>query len=336
MANILLLGAGGNAGINFTKCVQKEGNRVFGVDMNKYYLDSCNADVTLNLDFDKKLEGILQIIEDYKIDMIHAQPDPEVKWLLSQPSLSKYIFPHSKDLLEKFSNKMYCQSVWSKKHEFSTYSYLECCMNPNLFQEMSIKGGGKVWTRAIHGAGSKAALPVTSFQQAHDWINYWDSVKGINASDFMLCQYLPGKEYAVQTFWYEGQLIHSQQRERVAYFFGALMPSGQTSTPSVARITSDRDVYDTAYDAITSINPSPHGIYCVDLKRDIQNKVIPMEVNYGRFFTTSDFFAEVGVNTPSTYVQAFIGNEISSSIEKVKEPYYWVRGLDKEPKLLKY
>lgn len=335
MGNILLLGAGGNAGINFTKCMHMAGHKVYGGDMNKFYLESSNADTKVDIDYSNKLSSIEGILEKYQIDMIHAQPDLEVRWLLSQPSLSKYVFPHKLKILEKFSNKMHCQAIWSAKYNFSTYSYLECCLKPSLFQEMAQKGGGKVWVRAIHGAGSKAALPVTSFDQAHNWVHYWDSMKKITPSEFMLCQFLPGKEYAVQTFWRDGILIHSQQRERVAYFFGALMPSGQTSTPSIAKITSDKDVYDTAYNAIHMIDSHPHGIYCVDLKRDIEGKVIPMEVNYGRFFTTSDFFAKVGVNTPSVYVDTFMNKIPEEMVEKVTTAFYWVRGLDKEPKLMK-
>lgn len=336
MANILLLGAGGNAGINFTKCVHKGGHKVIGIDINNYYLDTCNADEKVGIGSDDKVGDILEIINHFRVDMIHAQPDNEVKWLLSQPELEKYRFPHSLEMWKKFSNKLYCQDIWTKRIPFSTYSFLECSLKPHLFEKMKYKGGGKVWVRAIQGAGSKAALPITSFTQAENWINYWEEARGINQSDFMLCQYLPGREYAVQTLWKDGQLIHSQQRERLVYFFGALMPSGQTSTPAVAKITNDKDVYSEAYAAIKDIDCLPNGIYCVDIKRDINGIPIPMEVNYGRFFTTSDFFAEVGVNTPLDYVNMFLHQPFLENMEKVTEPYYWIRGLDKEPKLIKY
>lgn len=355
MANILLLGAGGNASLNFVKCLKKHSDHtVFGADMNKYYLDACNSDVKIQLDYTSemsKMVSILKMVNQHKIQMIHAQPDPEVKFLLEHISIlgkeddwafnkdTGLIFPHSLEIWEKFANKLYCQGIWNKEViHIETHSFLECCLNPKLFAAMSKQGNGKVWIRAVSGAGSKAALPITSFSQAEAWVDYWEEARGMNKSDFMLVEHLPGKEYAVQTFWLEGELIQSQARQRLIYFFGAIMPSGQTSTPAVACIIDRQEPYQTAYKAIRAIDPKPHGIYCVDIKENSRGDCVPMEVNYGRFFTTSDFFAEVGVNSPLEYVNSFTNRNYSPnvSIEAVKEPYHWIRGLDKEPKLIKY
>lgn len=341
MARILLIGCGGNASMNFIKSVKKNsGHTFYGMDMNRFYLDASSVDVKLELNLDHKLECITQAILDHHIDMVHAQPDPELKFLLeNKAKLIDYVFPHSLDIWEKFSNKLYCQKIWGEKIiGIKTYSFLECCLNPKYFEEMKHAGKGKVWLRAVQGAGSKAALPVTNFNQAEHWVSYWEEARGMNSSDFMLCEHLPGNEYAVQTFWLNGQLIQSQARQRLIYFFGALMPSGQTSTPAVACTVDDQDVYLTAYRAITAVDPLPHGIYCVDLKRNSSNTPVPMEVNYGRFFTTSDFFAELGVNSPLEYVNSFVKDNYKPTykVESIKETVHWIRGLDREPKLMQY
>lgn len=337
---ILLLGCGGNAGINFTKCIHKSTDyEVVGVDMNKYYLDSSNADYKEQIILSYKKEEILRLIDKYDIKMIHAQPDPEVKYLLSTPELKPYTFNHDLNLLNRFENKLDCQKIWSTTIKpFTTCSFQEAKENPALFSEMLYKGNGKVWVRCMKGAGSKAALPVQTIEQAANWISYWREIRSIPESDFMLCQFLPGKEYAVQTFWLNGELVHSQARERLIYFFGALMPSGQTSTPAVAKTISDVRPYATAYKAIYSIDPNPHGIYCVDMKEDFEGDPIPTEVNYGRFFTTSDFFAELGVNTPLEYVKSFTDKDYipNYKINRLDPSYFWIRGLDKLPKLIKY
>lgn len=339
MANILLLGAGGNAGINFTKCVQKAGHTVFGLDANKYYLASSNCNVKIT-DVIHTDTSLLDLVSHYRIDMIHAQPDILVKWLLERSeSFEGYLFGHDSVTWSRFSNKLFCQEIWSKTiTPFEAHSFLECCLKPILFEKMRHAGAGKVWIRAVSGAGSKAALPITSFSQAENWVSYWEEARGMNKTDFMLSEFLPGKEYAVQTFWHKGDLIHSQARERLIYFFGALMPSGQTSTPAVAKTIDEKRVYTTAVDAILAVDPQPHGIYCLDMKENSRGELVPTEVNYGRFFTTSDFFASMGVNTPAEYVRSFTEKHYKPDfrINYLNPNYYWIRGLDKEPKLIKY
>ena len=113
------------------------------------------------------------------------------------------------------------------------------------------------------------------------------------------------------------------------------MPSGQSSTPSVARTIHDRKVYDTAYLAIKAITPNPHGIYCVDLKESSDQNIIPLEVNYGRFFTTSNFFAALGVNGPAQLLSLACSYPVKKSVEIIKEEIYWTRGLDRHPYLAK-
>ena len=39
---------------------------------------------------------------------------------------------------------------------------------------------------------------------------------------FLLCEYLPGRDYAVQSLWHEGELIQAKTCERLEYLFGVL------------------------------------------------------------------------------------------------------------------
>lgn len=339
--NILLLGCGGNAGINFTKCLKNYSTHnftVYGMDTNKYYLYTSNADVLIPSpefkDSAEKLNFIKSIVLEKNIDFIHAQPDPEVKFLLENKShFEGKLFNHNIELWNIFSNKLYCQKIWKEKLalNFLAYSFSEIQDKPELFNEV-VSISGKAWVRYTEGAGSKAALPVTTLEQAKNWINYWKECRNLEESKFMIAEYLPNKEYAVQTFWHNGECIQIQARIRLIYFFGALMPSGQTSTPAVAVTVDDPNhlVYTIAKKAILSIDEKPHGIYCVDLKESVKNEIVPMEVNYGRFFTTTDFFASLGRNMPEAYVRG-----LTTPSPPLAERVYWVRGLDKEPKLLK-
>ena len=133
-----------------------------------------------------------------------------------------------------------------------------------------------------------------SGRQALAWIRWWIDERGLRASDFMVSEMLPGREFAYQSVWQDGELIAGQARERVEYLYGHLTPSGQTSTPSVARTVSIPAVDDLAKRAIRALDPRPRGVFCVDIKESATGVPKVTEINAGRFFTTSNFFAARG------------------------------------------
>ena len=122
----------------------------------------------------------------------------------------------------------------------------------------------RVWVRAIRGAGSRASLPVTTAAQAEPWIDYWHAHQGLDHTAFMASKFLPGREYAWQSLWFEGELVTSQARERIEYVFGNLTPSGQTSSPSVARTVNRADVNAAGEQAVRAVSTKPHGVHCVE------------------------------------------------------------------------
>lgn len=335
--NILVLGSGGNAGINFSKSILLSGKyKVIGCDIDEYFINHsiCNKNYLIPKETESKKKKLLEIIYNENIKFIHAQPDPEVKFLLTNHEFKPYIFSHSIDKLNLFSDKFECQKKWIKELnlDFKIEKFVN--LNESSFNSF-LKQNKKVWVRAIRGAGSKAALPVATYSQAKNWITYWVEFKGMSYDDFMICEYLPNEEYAVQTFWKDGNLIHSQARQRIRYVFEGIMPSGQSSTPSVARTIKNEKVYESAVKFIKCLDNTPNGIYCIDMKTNFEGQIIPTEINYGRFFTTSYFFSALGVNTPLEYVNSFFSLPSNSKINYLDENIYCIRGLDVEPKILK-
>ena len=342
MKIIGLLGCGGNAGINFVKSIKlaDPNIKIVGFDTDIYNLASSNSDIKIlinNTEILNKIKTINENIDKYKIDAIHAQPDSEVQFLCNNKNDIKcYIFDHNIDEWHLFSNKLLCAKKWITKLDldFTSYSLTDVIENNLLWNNITSKQD-KAWIRMTKGAGSRAALPVLSLTDAKNWANYWINTMNFTMKDFMVSEFLPGPEYAVQTFWLNGNMIHAQARERLVYFFGNIMPSGQSSTPAVAVTTKDPNVYNVAKNSILSLNQKPHGIYCVDLKTNINNQIIPMEINYGRFFTTSDFFARLDVNTPYVYIQSILNNNLpKTKVNSIQSGYYWIRAIDKEPLLL--
>ena len=153
----------------------------------------------------------------------------------------------------------------------------------------------------------------------------------------VLQRFLPGKEFAFQSIWYNGKLVTSQARERVEYIFGNLTPSGQSSSPSVARTVHRADVNKTATSAILSVDPNATGVFCVDLKENKKGKPCVTEINAGRFFTTSNFFSCAGSNMPYYYIKMAFGEELPKlpKYNPIESNLYWVRMMDMGYKLVK-
>jgi carbamoyl-phosphate synthase large subunit len=149
----------------------------------------------------------------------------------------------------------------------------------------------------------------------------------------MLCEFLPGREFAFQSVWKDGEIICSMARERLEYLMGNLFPSGQSSSPSVAKTVHDERVNEIATKAIKRIDGKATGIFCVDLKEDRQGTPRVTEINAGRFFTTCDFFANCGVNMADLYVRLGMGKELPyvDQYNAVPEDIYWIRGVDTTP-----
>ena len=195
-----------------------------------------------------------------------------------------------------------------------------------------------VWVRLNRGAGSIGALPVRTYEQAKNWIDYWADMKGQWHTNFMFCEHLPGREFAWQSLWHDGELIRGFPRERLEYVFGHLMPSGQSSTPSVAVLSKDLRVPTLGAAAVGAVDVKPHGIYGVDMKEDVEGNLKVTEINVGRFYTTSDFGATMGENLPHQYMLLGMGGKVSDLVFYVdvigrEETPYWIRGLDREPVL---
>lgn len=341
MTKILLLGCDGNAGINYAKSIWEADKtiEIIGTGFSKYHInvaDDAGVDTHLIDPSDWGIEKKRQFIYDaisYGVDFIHAQPEEEVRdlcLLQNDLEIKKRTFGKNIDEWRLFNDK----GLTMQNSAVKFYSFSEVRNNPAFFNKLITKNN-TVWIRARSGAGSKWALPVISLQQAENWVNYLALTKGANAHDFILSEYLPGKEYAVQLFYIDGELFHCQARERVEHHFAKQMVSGQSSTPSVARTVNNPEVSFYAASCVIDCVEKPNGIYGVDIRYNSDNQPTMTEVNYGRYFTTSNFFANIGINTPyAEYMYVTSGEIPEKKIDQIKDEMYWIRGLDHEPVLM--
>jgi len=341
MSKILLLGCDGNAGINYAKSIWMADKtiEIIGTGFSPYHINvarDAGIDATLidpdDWNIDTKRKFIYDAIS-YGVDFIHAQPEEEVRDLclmqhdeaIKSRTFGKNI--HEWRMFQDKTSAMQAAGI-------NFISYSEMRDNEVRFTHL-LKNTSTAWIRARSGSGSKWALPVSTPQQAKNWVDYLVFTKGAGPHQFILSEYLPGKEYAVQLFYIDGELFHCQSRERVEHHFAKQMVSGQSSTPSVARTVDEPEISFYAASCVIDSVENPNGIYGVDLRLDTDGNPVMTEINYGRYYTTSNFFASVGVNTPYEEYEYVISGKIPiKRIDQVQDEMYWIRGLDHEPVLM--
>lgn len=347
--NILILGVGGTAGMNFLSCINKNLYNVFGTEINEFRLE-CLKTYFRDFKFLKVQENthpdyyknLYDIIKQNNIQFIYAQPDSEVQALSKITEILKRVF-NVETFLPSKKTLLICRDKYKTSTllgNFAPKHILFDLKNKNLHKDFlnlrrQVKSK-KLWIRATIGAGSKAALPVFSFEQALNWYNYCkdrdDKLKV--TSDFMISEYLPGREIAWQGIFNEGELITSFSRERVDYLFGSQMPSGQSSTPSVSKYYNSKKMNVHIFSFINRIDKKPHGIFGIDMKENEKGELKVTEINAGRFYTTSLFPKALGLNLPSIYLsQIFNKNTTLNTKLNIDDTrdFYQIRSIDFEP-----
>ncbi|MFQ5406000.1 MAG: ATP-grasp domain-containing protein [Candidatus Micrarchaeia archaeon] len=341
MKRILVCSAGGAAAINFVDSLRMEAEKMFivGADCNKWHLENSDSNVKYvvpRCNQEGYLKKLNEIIYSEKVEFVHPQSDSEVRFLSeNREKVNAKTFLPDKKTVEICQDKAKCVEILRANNVgVPRTACLEDLRVEEAFSRLKLE---KAWVRATRGAGSRAALPVNSAGQAQNWINYWVEFNGFKREDFMISEFLPGREYAFQSIWKNGEIVTSQARERLEYIFGNLMPSGQTSSPSVARSVHNNQVNETAERAVRAIDKNASGVFCVDLKENALGVPCVTEINSGRFFTTSNFFSKAGANMPFTYLKLAFGQEVKdvSKYNVVPEGFYWIRVVDKYPVLLR-
>ncbi len=337
MKRILVTGAGGPAGINFIKALRLAPERIHivGSDVNRWHLELPPIDKAYLLPpasspgYVKKLNELIRI---EKIEFVHCQPDAEVEVVSeNREKVKAPTFLPSKKAIKICHDKFKTYEILRENDVPVPETFLidDQSAISSILSRL-LKSSDVVWLRATRGAGSRASLPVRLESLAREWINYWMSTRSLGSSQFIMSEFLPGKDFAFQSVWKDGVLVTSQARVRLEYLFGNLTASGQTSSPSVAMTVHRDAVNKTATQAILSVDEKPNGVFCVDLKENRRGIPCVTEINAGRFFTTSDFYARLGCNMPWILVRLAYREKISRmpKYDPVPEGVYWIRIMD--------
>jgi biotin carboxylase len=340
---ILVTGAGGAPAANFVDSLRQanEEFHIVGADASPFMVELAAVEtryVIPRADDEAYIDELNSVIEAEGVEFVHPQPDQEVALLARRRAeLRTRTFLPSPETVDLCQDKARL-TMTLRDAGLRTPRFAVATSRESLVAAASsvVREHGRAWVRARRGAGSRAALPVSSGELAGNWADYWVNERGLAYADFMVSEFLPGPEFAYQSLWRGGELVSAGVRERVEYLFGHLFPSGQSSSPSVARTVDRPDVEETAAAAVRAADPEADGVFCVDLKEDGAGRPLVTEINAGRFFTTSNFFARAGLNMPYWYVKLGLGEELPELPPSgLDEGIYWIRMIDVGYKLVR-
>lgn len=339
MKRILVTGAGGSPSVNFTRSLRKgsEEYYIVGTDADKYYLQRAEVDAKYlaPLASDPKYIDFLNyVIDKEQIEFVHAQNDVEVSFLSENREKinAKTFFP-AKETVRVLQDKFESFKVWEQAG-IKVPKTIMIDRQTDL-QDLLNSLGGSMWIRATSGAGGRGSLPVHDVKTAKNWLDFHEK-NGAWDGNFTASELLEPETVTWMSIWKDGELVVAQGRKRLYWELAKISPSGVTGATGTGLTYSDAELDAIAEKAVRSIDPSPTGLFGVDMAYDKNGVPNPTEINIGRFFTTHQFFTDAGLNMPEMFVKLGYG-EVVPKLEKVRNPLpdglVWVRGMDFEPVL---
>jgi hypothetical protein len=176
MARVVVLGAHGNAGRNYAKCLKMAGHTVYGLDTDTDFyrptpecytgkierLPEFKADLVYT-----RAEMLLDFVEANGIEFVHPQPEEEVEFLFQIMSLSEwyprfapYVWP-LRPTKVCFDDKLFTiLNYINSKYDFEN-SPIYVSSQYNI-EDLA---GRKVWARQRYGAGSKGSEIIWDVEQ---------------------------------------------------------------------------------------------------------------------------------------------------------------------------
>ncbi|MDA4122310.1 MAG: hypothetical protein OK456_03915 [Thaumarchaeota archaeon] len=340
---VFVTGAGGLAGVNFVRALRasKRGYYIVGSDFSKYHIVYPDLDsryLTPRHTDPKFMPRLAEIVRQEKVDFLHPQPSSEA-FVISgdRKRLHCKVFLPDQNVMKVGQDKLLTQQALRKEG-------IPVAKTSTLSSVKDIEGafsslGSPLWVRARHGAGGRLSLLCNDAEEARHWVELWVK-RGSRIDEFILQEYLPGRNIAWDSIWKDGRLVTSYARERLEYPFKHISPSGITGTPSVARIVRDSRLNDVSQRAVKAIDPRPGGAYSIDVKESSKGEMCVTEVDSGKFHSTMPLWGYIAVkhlglpwyaNFADLYVRLGMGESLTESIpptDLLPEGYYLLRDMD--------
>jgi len=334
---VLITGAGGPGAVNMTRSLRDAPEEVFtvGADASRFYVHLAETDEKVLVPKASEpdyIDSINGVSGKFSIDFIMPNSSVEMEILgKNRDALgAKTFFPGS-ETLEIANSKWLSYLKWRdagtgvpatiliEKEGDVERAFGEIGTNPVWFRGAGIPGKG------IGGA----ALPCRTPLQAKGWIEFYRGYGGFIASE-----YLPGRNLTWIGLFRNGALITSQGRERDAYVIPHVSPSGITGAPAISHTIHSDELNNLGLKAALAIDREMNGVCFIDFKESADGRLLPTEINAGRFGTTHYFYARAGLNLPYLLLKTAFGEPLPADLKKfnpLPPDIYWIRTLDCGP-----
>lgn len=340
-ARLLVLEAGHAPGNNLVRSL-KAGDPsllVIGCNESRFYLKKSPADrnYLLPLSTADYSRALRRIVRAERIDLVIPTTDAGVRRLLHlRNKIGCRTFLPRKVLVERCQDKYALVKFLSERGipVPRTYLITDTRRIAQLFRRLN--PASILWCRVRAGSGSYGAIPVRTPAQAKGWIAFWEGMHAVPPGSFTLSEYLPGRDYCVQSIWNRGQLVLAKMAERITYLDTG-SPSGRSSMPALAKTVYDPYVVDVCNRAIRALDAHASGVFFVDLKENERGDPCITEINAGRFATMTNLHDLAGKhNMAVSYVRVALGKRVSiPNAFDFAEGVYLVRSVDTLPAVVR-
>jgi len=339
---LLIMGAGSGASNNLIRSLRAGDPCLFivGCHHNRFFLKKSLADRnyliprTTHTGF---AESLGHVIETERIDLLIPNSDTEVSAVSKlRDKIPCRLFLPRHAVIELCQDK-YELTVFLRSRGIpapDTYPVTDLDGVEELFRQLAPRS--RLWCRIRTGAGSMGAIPVKTPAQTRSWVSYWQEMRGVSATAFVLSEYLPGRDFACQSLWKDGTLVLIKTTERVSYVGAGNAPSGTSSVASIHKTVYEPQVAKASAAAVRVLDENVTGAFSVDLKEDTLGRPCITEINAGRFLSGTTIFDLTGKhNMALTYVRLALGDaaDIRDPYDAA-EDYYMVRDLDTSPDIV--
>ena len=340
-ARLLILEAGSAASNNLIRSLRAGDRSVITVGCNEspFVLQKSGAHRNYLLPVSTRDYGaaLRHIIGTERIDLVIPTSDADVVRIGKlRGRLGNRTFLPRNSLIKRCQDKYRLTSFLRRSGIPAplTYAIRDVRRVGEVFRRF--RGHTKLWCRIRAGSGSFGAVPVRKPAQVRGWIAFWEAMRGVPAGAFTLSEYLPGRDYCVQSVWRNGTLILAKMAERILYLDTG-SPSGRSSMPALAKTVHDPYVIDVCSRAVRALDPRACGVFFIDLKESERGDPCITEINAGRFATMTNIHDLAGKhNMATTYVRVALGKRvIIPNAFDFAEGFYLVRSVDTLPAVVR-
>ncbi len=189
------------------------------------------------------------------------------------------------------------------------------------------------WIRVKSGAGALGALKIDGQKDLTTWLSLHN-----HRTDFIISEYLPGRNYACKLLFLQGELIQHASAERIDYLLSAAAPSGISGMCARGKLLNRPDLVEKSVAALTEISKilevDLNGMFTVDFKENTAGEPLITEINI-RHVSFNLAFALGGVNFAETTLRHGLNvtPEMPRSNTFEKESFF-IRGVDAPLRLI--